>query len=57
MRAQNILQYPEELSVRSLPFEERERHAADVAQLVLECRDREPQLSAELERVHDYLLS
>jgi sulfatase maturation enzyme AslB (radical SAM superfamily) len=57
MRAQNILQYPEELSVRSLPRAERERHAADVARLVLECRDHEPELFAELERVRDYLLS
>jgi sulfatase maturation enzyme AslB (radical SAM superfamily) len=57
MRAQNILQYPEELSIRSLSRAERERHAADVARLVLECRDREPELFAELERVRDYLLS
>jgi sulfatase maturation enzyme AslB (radical SAM superfamily) len=57
MRAQNILQYPEELSVRSLPLEERERHAADIAQLVLACRTTRPELSTELERVRDYLLS
>lgn len=57
MRAQNILQYPEELSVRSLPREERERHAVEVARLVLDCRDRELELFAELERVRDYLLS
>jgi organic radical activating enzyme len=57
MRAQNILQYPEELSVRSLPRTERERHAAVVGQLALDCRDGEPDLCAELERVRDYLLS
>lgn len=57
MRAQNILQYPGELSVRSLPFEERERCSAEVAQLILACGVDEPELSAELERVHDYLLS
>lgn len=58
MRAQNILQYPDHLSVRSLPRAEREHHASDVARLVLECRgDRESELIAELERVRGYLLS
>lgn len=57
MRAQNILQYPEDLSVRSLPRAERERHAADVERLSVECREHEPDLFAELERVRDYLLS
>lgn len=57
LRAQNILQYPEELSVRSLPLEERERHAADIAKLLVACGDGELDLSAELERVRDYLVS
>jgi sulfatase maturation enzyme AslB (radical SAM superfamily) len=56
MRTENILQYPEEFSVRSLPREERERHAADVAALVTECADGDP-LIPELENVREYLLS
>lgn len=57
MRVQNILQYPEELSVRSLPFAERKRHASDLSELLLGCYESEPELSAELERVRNYLLT
>jgi molybdenum cofactor biosynthesis enzyme MoaA len=57
LRVQNILQYPEELNVRSLPAPDREHYAVDVERLILECSEDETDLRAELGRVRDCLLS
>lgn len=57
MRAYNLLQYPEDLSVRSLPHEEREHHGKEVARLRRMCGSDEADLATELQRLHDYLLA
>lgn len=57
MRAYNILQYPEELSVRSLPLKERKHQADEITRLILACAGGEPDLATELERVRDYIIN
>ncbi len=56
LRVENILQFPEELSARSLPRPERFRIAEGVAQLARECALDDPVLAGGLTRVRDYLL-
>lgn len=56
MRVENILQFPQELSIRSLADAERTHHAAALDELAGECAPEDPVLAQGLARVRDYLL-
>lgn len=58
LRLQNILQYPEHLSVRALPDHEKAEHHTTLDRLARECAARGmPDLSRQVRRVGDYMLS
>lgn len=57
MRVENILQFPEGLSVRSLPAPDRLRVAEGVAEFASDCAAEDRGLASGLDRVRDYLLN